>query len=252
MRKINCKNHRKLLRNLIAVLFLCSAPLFAQTAKFRWTTDLCEYEGVFDQKKYTRAQLQNTLKMMLSGSFDLGNDAVIWKFEEIANLNVAALDAEFDLKTTQLKNLDIVNSAYWKTFKQRNLTELEQVYELSKTTMLAYKNPAEIKQYTAAESCVNLYAEPLINGGDELLKTWRQVNETSRRNNGNPNRLQTIFEQQLNSPDKFKYARIEVMTFGWWNCANKFVERAPYYDEQPQKEFNKLFKTVKTIGCDEP
>ena len=251
MRKLNFKNRRRLLPNLIAILFLCSAPLFAQTAKFRWTTDLCEYEGVFDQKKHTRAQLQNTHKMMMSGSFDLGNDAVIWKFEEIANLNVAALDAEFNLKTAQLKNLDIANSAYWKRFKQKNLTELEQVYRLSKTTMLAYTNPAEIKQYTHAESCVNLYADPLINGGDELLKVWLQVNETSRRNNADPKRLQTIFEQQLNSQDKFKYAQVEVMTFGWWNCANKFVERTTS-DEQPQKEFNKLFKTVKTIYCDEP
>jgi len=117
--------------------------------------------------------------------------------------------------------------------------------------MQAYENPAVIRQYTGAESCVKRYANPLINGGDELLNVWRRVNEDSRSKNADPERLRKIFDQQYKSTDKFKFARLEVMTFGWWNCANEFIQYEQNYD-RPEKEFKKAFARVRTISCDEP
>jgi hypothetical protein len=55
------------------------------------------------------------------------------------------------------------------------------------------------------------------------------------------------------SPDRLKFARVEVMSFGWWNCANEFIK----YDQGDngparEREFRKLFMRVRNLGCDEP
>ncbi len=236
---------------LIAILVLCQASAYTQTKRFQWTTELCEYEGTYDAKKYTDAQLRNTLKLFAVGSFEIETGATVWKYEEIKNLSVAALDKEYESKSAALKKLDIVKSAYWQSLRERKLKELKQVYELSRLTMLAYNEPAKLKEAAFAEACVARFANPLINGGDELLATWETVNEDSRRNNGDPERVKKIFEAERDSPDRLKFARVEVMSFGFWNCANALIEREEY-DGTHEEEFKKLFKRTKTIGCDEP
>ncbi len=71
----------------------------------------------------------------------------------------------------------------------------------------------------------------------------------SRSKNSSPARLKGIFDQQNSSPDRLKYARVEVMRFGWWNCA---IQEIPLveHDERAVEEFNKLFINVKE-ECDE-
>ncbi len=235
---------------LIAILILCQTAAFAQTKKFRWATELCEFEGTYDAKKYTVAQLKNTVKLFAPESFDIQTDVTAWKYEEIKNLNVAALDKEYESKSIALKKLDIVKSAYWGSLRERKLKELKQVYELSRLTMLGYDEPAKLKEAAFAESCVVKYANPLILGGDELLAIWEDVNKDSRRKNGDPERIKKIFEAEYDSPDRFKFARVEVMSFGFWNCANSLIEREEY-DGTHEEEFKKLFKRTKTIFCDE-
>ena len=236
---------------LVTILVLCQTTAYAQTKRFQWTTELCEYEGTYDAAKYTEARLRDTLKLYAVGSFDIQTDATVWKYEEIKKLSVAALDREYAAKSTELKKLDIVKSVYWERLRERKLKELKQVYELSRLTMLGYNEPAKLKEAAFAESCVVKYANSLINGGDELLATWRAVNEETRRNNGDPQRIKKIFEAEYDSPDRYKYAQVEVMSFGFWNCANALIEREEY-DGTHEEEFKKLFKRTKTVVCDEP
>ncbi len=236
---------------LIAILVLCQTAADAQTKRFQWTTELCEYEGTYDAKKYTEAQFRNTLKLFAVGSFEIETDATVWKYEEIKNLSVAALDKEYESKSAALKKLDVVKSAYWQSLRERKLKELKQVYELSRLTMLAYNKPLKLKEATFAESCVARFGNPLINGGDELLATWEMVNKDTRRNNGDPERVKKIFEAEYDSPDRYKYARVEVMSFGFWNCANALIGREES-DGTHEEEFKKLFKQTKTVACDEP
>lgn len=236
---------------LTVILILCQTTAFAQTKKFRWTTDLCEFEGTYDTKKYTAAQLENTVKLFYS-EFSLNAiDPTPREFEKIKLLDVKILDAEYAAKSNALKRLNIVKNDYWETRRQARLKELEQVYQLSRATILGHTNPAKLNEVKFAGACAAKYANPLISGGDELLKIWLVVNEEGRRRNGDPARIERIFNEQFNSPERFQYAHIEVMTFGWWNCANGFIERDDNGGDVFE-EFKKLFKRTKTIYCDEP
>jgi hypothetical protein len=105
-----------------------------------------------------------------------------------------------------------------------------------------------LREVTFADACVQRFAPPLTAGGDDLLRTWRAVNEESRRKNASPENMRKQFEEQMASADKFRYAQVEVMTFGWWNCVNARIERGDRV--AASKNFWKLFRRVKKIACD--
>lgn len=236
---------------LVALIGLICFPAQAQTKKLRWSDFTCDYEGTFNARKYSEAKMKDTAELVSITGLPLETDATAFDYAEIAKLNVAALDREYELKHDRLKNLDIVNVPYFQALRQKKLKELEQFYGLARTTMLAYQKPSVISDYRRADACVLKYAAPLTAGGEDLLGIWRVVNEESRKKNSDPQRVERIFNERMNSADREKFARLEVMAFGWWNCANEFIE---YVDDDgaADKEFKKLFTRVKTLSCDEP
>jgi hypothetical protein len=235
----------------IAVLLLFSNFIFAQSKKFRWETGLCEYEGTYDAKKHTAAQLKNTNRLVNEEfNLDTGN-ATVFKFEDIARQDFAVIEADYRKKTAELKSLDIVKIPYWENVRQKQLKELETYYLLSKATMGSYKTPESLRDYPNAPGCQTKYAEPLIAGGDALLKVWEIQNIEARKNNGFPEEVKRRFERERNSPDALSYARVEVTTFGWWNCANALIDQGDDYAVK-EKNFRKLFIRTRTVICDEP
>ena len=232
-------------------MLVAALAISAQNRTFRWQDELCTYEGTYNAGKVSLAQLKNTLELSRPGSYSLTRDSTVWKFEDIARLDVAALDFEFKKQNAELKALDVATTPYWQEFKARKLRELEQVYQLERVTMRGYKDPAALLEYKGAPACTTRFAQPIVAGGDALINAWRLVNEDSRTKNSDPDRLKRIFESQMRSPDRLRFALLEVMAFGWSNCANDLIEYVAY-DETPAMEFRKLFSKVRTIRCDEP
>ena len=236
---------------ILFLMFSAATTQFAQLKKFRYSIFSCDYEGTYDSAKYSEAKLRATLKLINAGEFSINADATPRRIADVPYLDVVALDREYAVKAAGLRKLPIVETAYFTSLRDRHLKELEQVYRLSKVTMQAYNAPVTLRRYIGADSCVKTYADPLVNGGDDLLAAWRHVNEKARNDNIDPARVKSVFDRQFDSPEKYDYARIEVMTFGWWNCANHFVERVGY-DGGQEKQFEKLFRRVRKIQCDEP
>jgi hypothetical protein len=236
---------------LIAILVLSAATTFAQTKKFRWTTDMCEYESTYDAKKYTVAELENTRKLFFLDFFPNTIDPTPRSSEDIKKLRVETLDTEYKTRLHALKNLKIVKAAYWENLRQKHLRELEQVYLLSRATILSYENPTRLNDVKFSGFCAAKYAAPLIKGGDALLSVWRALNEESRQQNASPDAVRKKFEAQYNSPERLQFAKIEVTTYGWWNCVNALIDREGAQTEA-EKEFRKLFTRTRTVECEQP
>lgn len=237
----------------IFVISILATSVSAQLKKHRWESESCIFEGTYDAKSYTATQLKNTYRLWETQEFDLNTvNATAFKIEDIGKLQtVESLEADFRRKTDALQKLDIVKTPYWTEFKKRKLKSLEQQLEQARSAVLAYSQPAELKKLTFADACVQKFADPLIKGGDDLLNIWRVVNEDSRQKNADPERLRRRFETELASDDRLKYAQVEVITFGWWNCVNRFVDRGDDYDIM-SKNYKKLFKKIRRFDCEEP
>lgn len=244
---------RKLSFIFLLMLIALSIPAFSQSKKIRWESEggMCEYEGTYDPKKYTAIQLKNTARLMSSDfNLDTGN-ATVFKFQDIALQDFAPIEADYQKKFAELKNLNIVKLPYWESVRQRKLKELETYYLLSKSTMASYKTPVSLRDYPYAPACKTKYAEPLIAGGNTLLKVWEALNIESRKNNGLPEEVKRRFEAEKKSADALKYAQVEVTTFGWWNCANDLIDQGDDYSIK-DKNFRKLFIRTRTVRCEQP
>jgi hypothetical protein len=237
---------------LFLLILICTATANAQLRTFKWTTEVCDLTGTYNARKYTAVQLRNTLTLLGPNAPRIDFQAAVWKYDEIAKLDLASLEREYEQKSRMIRELNIVKFPFWENLREGLLKELEQYYKLSKTTAQAYTRPEVIRQYPRAQSCKMKYAGPLIAGGESLIAAWRQVNLASQKVNADPKRLQQEFDRQNASPDRLKFALVETMAFGWWNCANEFVERpAAANDGTAEREFRKLFTKVRE-RCDEP
>lgn len=240
------------------LLINCAAIFFAQhisaqkLKKLKWNTELCSFAGTYDSSKFTENQLRNTLKLFNSiGTIPLSADITVFKYENIKSLKITKLDLEYQQKKAEYENLEIVKVNYWENIRQQKIRELDEYYKLAKIKIESFGNPLVLRNAENDGECRQLFAEPLIEGGESLLMAWKRVNEIIKKRNGNPERIQRIFDVQYSSPDKLNFALVEVTGFGWWNCVNEKRFHLSY-DEQMQANFNKLFKRVKQIECDEP
>ncbi len=237
-----------------AVLAFSAAAVVGQTAAYRFQDVLCEYEGTYNTKKYTARQIDDTRKLLFSDDLRLSTfRATVWEYKDIAAIDITAFDNEYKAVKARIEALEVIKTPFITAFKNERLRELEQVYKLGRTTMQAYTEPAVLSQFSFAEKCVKEYAGPIAAGGESLVAAWRKVNLASQAKNGNPTRLQQRFDEQNASPDRLKFALVETMAFGWWNCANAEIAYARTDNsEQMIKEFAKLFVKFRTVSCDEP
>lgn len=234
------------------ILIVITGAAFAQSRTYKWETELCLHTGKYDAKKYTEKQLADTLLLAQGWEFSIQNNATVFKFADIASLDTAALEKEYKEKTAAVKALELVPGTYWEDLRRDTLRELDEVYELSRITMLGYSDLKSLREYNGAEQCKTAYAEPLIEGGAAMIAAWRKLNLEHQKRNADPKRLEREFQAESTSPDRDKYGLVELMGFGWWNCANAEVFRVESTSNgEALERFSKLFTNVKS-ECEEP
>lgn len=239
---------------LLMLSFLFISTSFAQIRTFKWTDELCEYSGTYDGKKYNEVKLRNTHRLLFGHDLQLGSvGATVWKYEDIAKQDPAAVEAKYKDLIDELEHFEYVSTPFTDAVLASKLRETRQLYQLIRTTMTAYHDPLVIRKYEGAEACKLNYGEPIIAGGDSLIAAWRKVNLDSQSKNAAPELLQKRWDEQNASPDRMKFALVETMSFGWWNCANQEIKySSEEFGPRADKEFKKLFIRVRTLRCDEP
>lgn len=233
---------------LILLLFLIKNTVIAQTAKFSWVGDICSSVGTYKLSDYTESQIRDTYRIAMTQDFRLNTGSIPpFSLEELNRESVADLDREYEQKLAELNKLDLIKSSFWQVLKVSNIDYVKQYYQLKRATMLAYTDPSALNEIAKTDPVLLKYAQALNSGGEQLIDTWREVNEVNRLKNGNPARVKQRFDQQNSSAERYTYATIEVLAFGWWNHA---IRSFRYPDtSQAQQNFIKLFKTVKSFDC---
>jgi hypothetical protein len=235
---------------LLIILFSANALVSAKSKRFVWEDEICAYEGRYNAALYTEKQLENTYRLWYSRDFELD----VWQGERqvdghLEPTTTAWLDYQYALKSAALKKLEIVNAAYWQNVKRKKLEALERKYILERLTLEASENLSVLKSLKFAVACTEKFVNPLIAGDASLLRIWRESNEQARKTSAYAPDVKNDFEARMASADRVRYARAEVLKDGWWNCVNNAIERGD--DEGVlHKNFRKLFRRVKQLGCD--
>ena len=234
---------------LIFILLSSTNSLHAQLKDFIWDYEFCVCAGKYDTKKYTEEQLENTRDYLWYGK-SIQEKHLAWRPEEMSEIDTKKIDEAFNEIYSKLTSLKFVETSYWEEIKVKRIAALKADYMAKKLTAMSYKNPQLLKSFQVySHSCDN-YIEALTEGGSKLLKEWEKLIEMKKAQNASPERIQKEYEDKLSSPKKLEHARIDLMLFGFWNCAN---HTTPKIENQWEigEEFKKLFTDVK-CDCDMP
>lgn len=215
---------------------------FSQTKQFEFSEGICDYLGEYNPEIYSQTQLQNTFDYLLFSSY-INTPSTAWKLEDIPKLTIDSLYSECKYRIHQLDSLDFVVSDFWEQVRKNRIKEISETCNLKALTIIAYKNPDTLMSFIQQDSLTTLFRNALIIGGEQLLDSWKILNEIQKSKNGYPDKVQSKFDAQINSSRKMEYARLAVIQFGWWNHANHLI----YHDPQIGylNEFEKLFINLK-------
>lgn len=227
----------------------------AQPEIFSFVTELCDSKGYFDTAKYSREELEGTYKLWFQmGGVQLDTPSVfdfddLQKIRQNKNQILNQLDKDFAEKKKIVENLKVANVPYWQDIKKLQAKSLHQEYEKKKLQIAAYSDPSILIDNKFTENCKN-FAKALNSTDDEMIAEWRKLREEMSKRNGDPQRIINEFENHLKSSNWKEYAIIDLITFGWGNCANADIEN-PQHNEKMNKEFDALFIKINS-ECDEP
>ncbi len=214
------------------------------TATFSWLDETCNNTGNYNPKDYTAAQLKNTFDLWYTFSgIPLHASGVAFELGEISRLNIDKLTKEYLERKALYSGMVIISTPFWNRLKEKRIQELETDYEFKKITITAYSEPSALLNNRFTKYCPD-YANVLASGDSSaLLAAWKQMAEHDKQKSGNPDFYMSRFYEKFNSGNRLQYAKLQLLTFGWWNCVNSNLPHTGS-DTVYRKEFGKLFKTI--------
>lgn len=235
---------------IAAILASMAVTTIAQAEVYKWQDELCDMQGNFDSKKYTAKQIKNShfvlesLTRLNLNSFFPPMD--IEALDKLSMKDMDALTKEYKQVKRDIERLDVVPEA--KGYKQELLKSIDGEYQQSQLTILGYLNPSEaLKQ--SPKMCQQ-YIKPLLQNEAAVQTKWKQIVE--ERAVSNSYAMSRYQDEKASNPAK--YAKIDLVTFGFGNCVNEQVYHADsevvFKNQQKLNKtlFGKSFKQV----CDEP
>jgi len=224
----------------------------SDTLVFHWSSDFCDNNGYYISSQYTQEELKNTLSLWTRLALGVNGDNPVFRPENLENIDISGMTKNYEELTGLIDNLSIVKVPFWTDFVTKEKVNIKKQYELKKMRYEAYTNPSVLlnNPYVSKDNECNQYAKALNGSDGELYKAWEDWANKAKENNGRPDLFIREFYDKYNSPDKKKYAYIDLIGFGWWNCVNRTIDY-PDYSLLEQK-FRDLFIKVETFNCEEP
>lgn len=233
-----------------AILASMAVTTIAQAQTYKWSDDYCDYKGDFDSKKYTAKQIKNS-HFVLEGLTRTNLDSFfppmsIDALDKLSMQDLDTLTEEYKQVKSNVERLDVVPEA--KGYKQQLLKTIDGEYEQNKLTILAYLNPSEaLKQ--SPQMCKS-YIAPLLQNETAVQNRWKQFVEAEIKEQGQHGaeqlasyrKIATKRYQEQKASHPSKYARINLVTFGFSNCVNN-----QGYHADPEKVFKDSQKLNKTL-----
>jgi hypothetical protein len=226
----------------------------AATQTFTWQDEACESTGTFPAGAYTQRQLRDTY--YLTSGFILLTPTVAFNFNDYNaayfTKAAASLKHEHDSLASLLRGLQVVPTAYWRTLKQLREKQLAEDYALSQAALEGYFHPESLLSNRYYPYCT-AYATALASTDTLLvLQAWRKLVDEQKRQNGYPESLEREYVREAAKPEGINYAKMQLLTFGWTNCANsqsKYNQLDDQGTASPIYKFERLFTRIKQANC---
>ena len=222
----------------------------AQAEVYKWQDELCDIQGNFDHKKYSAKQIKNS-HFVLEGLTSANLNSFvppmnIEDLDKVSNKDLERLTKEYKQVKNNVERLDVVPEA--KAYKQQLLQSIEGEYKKERLTILAYVDP--IQAMRQSPPMCKQYLEPFFKDESAVQNKWQQMVE--KRALSNSYAMSRYQEEKASNPAK--YAKIDLITFGFGNCVNnqRYHAGSEVVLRNQQKLNKTLFGKSLTMVCEEP
>ncbi|MGQ2984525.1 hypothetical protein [Flavobacterium sp.] len=251
---------------LLSLLIIPLLPLLSQrpdnavmhspaiaTDTLHWDTETCHYIGTFDRSKYKKEQLRGAFRLWFTNNaLQISTRHVVLNAKEYYSFDskgqLLKLEKEYAGKKAGYAAMKVPPGRIWSDLLQNRIKDLDETYELAMLSLKAHSNPSVLLKNRFAQHCPE-YIEALASEDTELLMAaWQRLKakkDTGSFTESGFNNYKNSLTQEM----KIAAARTDLLTFGWYNCANSQIHHdlpnIPY-----SGEFEKLFLSVEE-ECDE-
>lgn len=231
------------IKNSLKIVVLTLFPFLSsgQTDMYGWDEGMTFYTGKFDTTNFSLEEIDKIYNYLHSPSSEMFTVGNVWKVEQMDTATTTSIDTYYKRSLHVLETMRVPKGAYWDSLLFLRKRELFEVCKDNRLFVLALKDPSVLYQNQQEECLVEIDA---LNGDStDLINAWIDLKERQKLNNCCPDNVERIFKNRYNSSDRLKYARLQLMIYGWGNCANQFIY---YYTDyrRVEQEFQKLFLSV--------
>ena len=235
---------------VVALLAAIAVTTSTQAEVYQWQDELCDIKGSFDNKKYSAKQIKNShfvleglTRANLNSFFPPMN---IEDLDKVSNKDLERLTEEYKQVKNNVERLGVVPEA--KAYKQQLLQSIEGEYKKERLTILAYVDP--IQAMRQSPLMCKQYLEPFFKDESAVQNKWQQM--VKKRALSNSYAMSRYQEEKTSNPAK--YAKIDLITFGFSNCVNnqRYHADSEIVLRNQQKLNKTLFGKSLTMVCEEP
>ncbi len=239
---------RRLVFSLICIV-ACHSSAVAQElkatqnknlSKFDFSVEFCSYQGYFDSTIYSRSQIRSCIRLL--------NEAQTWiirssvfTLKEKERVDLYGLWRDYKDQYTELMALDLPQNGNWQSLRDSAILNLKQSYRKQRIYYMALKHDKYelLDRFWARDSTIDRYRKGLQGNWEELQALHEDHTRKKAALNANPKRIWQKFKEQRYSDDWIPLTQIELMTYGWYNAANKYIDYFEGY--QHMDELKSLF-----------
>lgn len=224
---------------------------------YSYQTFNCDNKGYFDPGKYKKEEIDGVNKLLYQFNSGLFDNHTVFKLSDLEdvrknkNIYLQQLEKQYQEKKKELYGIQVINLPEWKKLHQETIQTFENEYQLKKEDLIAYSDPASLKNskfYNTCKEYIDAVASP---DKQKMYTVWKNFVEAKSKDNANPQLVIDKFKAQFNDPKKDDYALIQLIGFGFYNCANGSFRPDPNDEGTLYQKFDKIFTKLKQ-DCDEP
>lgn len=234
-------------------MVVCLFPIcgFAQTKVFTWMNGNCFHSSTFDPKVHSREQITGA-ETLLTKNYLLTDEYLFGDKTVDPAQYLPGLQAKASAYQREVSSLRLPATPLWETYRARKLKEIQMDFRVLSFKYQAFSRPEILDTFGFHDSCLDVHAKALSQGGKALLDDWKSLITIQARRNGSPARVWKEYQEKSASPHRIAYAKFDLLHFAWGNCANRHVPRLNtlLQHEVELAEFMKLFLKTKS-SCEE-
>lgn len=211
--------------------------------QLNWYEGSCLKTGQIDTTKYTYTEAQNIYYFFVDAA-EMQQPFLMDELKDTSKINLKNIQEECKQYLQSYHALQLPASSIWEKYRKEKIESIKRGCYLKEIAVISIETPKKFKPKGTSKVCLK-YSNTIRKGGKKLLESWKEIHRSELINALDSVAIEKDFQRKWQHVDKLKFARLEVLKYGWWNCIRN-EDQSTLNQIEIKKEFEKLFTSIST------